>query len=325
MEKNCPPLYLAPMEGLGDHFFRKAIACIGGFDEACTEFIRVSSNVHIPFLSKKYDPNEIAPYPLAAQLMGQDPILLAQMTEALIIKGAPRIDLNCGCPSNTVVGKGAGSSLLKIPEHLYEIVSAMTKTARKRVPISVKMRSGYNDTSLLLANLDAAEKGGASFITLHHRTKIEGYTPPVYWDRIKLAKAHINIPLIGSGDINSPQDAKKMFEETGCDGLMIGRAAVRNPLIFHEIRAYFEGKPYKREWLLIQSYFQKFKEELESSDLKSRSVINKFKQLIANYFIDFPEALDLKKELLIQKDPSPQTFFDTFCKTAKALESKRLT
>ncbi len=323
MVKLIPPLYLAPMEGLGDHFFRKSIACIGGFDEACTEFIRVPTNAHIPSLSKKYNANEIDPFPLAAQVMGQDSTLIAEMTDALILKGAPRIDLNCGCPSNVVVGRGAGSSLLKTPEYLYEIVNAMVKIANNRVPISVKMRSGYDDTSLLIENLDAAEKAGASFITLHHRTKMEGYTPPIHWDRIRLAKAHLSIPLIGSGDINQAADAKKMLDETGCDGLMIGRAAVRNPLIFHEIRAYLAKKTYKREWHLLEVYFRKFKEELEKAELRNKSQINKLKQIIANYFIGFPQALDLKKEILRQKNPCPQIFFESFCKIAKQLEFER--
>lgn len=322
MPKICPPLYLAPMEGLGDLFFRKAIACIGGFDEACTEFIRVPSNAHIRSLSKKYQSDEILPFPLAAQIMGQDAALMGEMTNTLIERGAPRIDLNCGCPSNVVVGRGAGSSLLKSPDLLFEIVNSMTKAANGRVPVSVKMRSGYDDTSLLKENLNAAEKGGAAFITLHHRTRKERYMPPIYWNRIKEAKEILHIPLIGSGDINTAQDAKKMLDETKCDGLMVGRAAVRNPLIFHEIRAHFHGEEYVREWDQIKLYFQRFKDELEMANLRDKTIINKFKQLIANYFIAFPEAIDSKKELLRQQPSSVNSFFNSFCNLAKGLELK---
>ena len=142
----CPYLLLAPMEGVGDRAFRKSMASIGGFDEAVTDFIRVPSNAHVQSLAKVYDANETAPIPLAAQIMGSDVQLVADMAVELINRGAPRIDLNCGCPSNTVTGRGAGSSLLKNPETIYEVAKGIVKVAS--VPVTIKMRSGYQDTSL---------------------------------------------------------------------------------------------------------------------------------------------------------------------------------
>ena len=107
-DKNgCPYLQLAPMEGVGDHCFRKAMASIGGFDEAVKDFLRVPRQAHVKSLARVYVPDEIAPIPLAAQLMGSEPDLMAEMAQEIQARGAPRIDVNCGCPSNLVTGKGA--------------------------------------------------------------------------------------------------------------------------------------------------------------------------------------------------------------------------
>ncbi|HKY99892.1 MAG TPA: tRNA-dihydrouridine synthase family protein, partial [Rhabdochlamydiaceae bacterium] len=123
----CPYLILAPMEGVGDRCFRRAIASIGGFDEAVKDFLRVPSNAHVKSLAVAYQAQEIVPYPLAAQIMGSDPDLMAAMAKELEKRGAPRIDVNCGCPSNTVTGRGAGSSLLKNPDFLHQIVKEVVR------------------------------------------------------------------------------------------------------------------------------------------------------------------------------------------------------
>ena len=137
----CPYLFLAPMEGVGDRCFRKAMASIGGFDEAVTDFMRVPANAHVQSLARRYESQETAPIPLAAQLMGSDISLMAAMAQEVEARGAPRIDLNCGCPSNTVTGRGAGSSLLKEPDLLYRVAEGMVKAVS--VPVTIKMRSGY--------------------------------------------------------------------------------------------------------------------------------------------------------------------------------------
>src|ERR1700722_7191814 len=142
----CPYLQLAPMEGVGDACFRKAIASIGGFDEAVKDFLRVPSNAHVKSLAKAYVADELAPIPLTAQLMGSDPELMADMAKEMQVRGAPRIDINCGCPSNTVTGRGAGSSLLKDSPFFHEVAQAVVKAVT--IPVTIKMRTGFEDTSL---------------------------------------------------------------------------------------------------------------------------------------------------------------------------------
>jgi len=223
------------MEGVGDFPFLRAMAKIGGFDWACTEFIRVPLTPHIPSLAKEYEPGVTGSIPLAAQLMGSDPEKMGEMAAAIEQRGAPRIDLNCGCPSNTVTGKGAGSSLLKTPDLLHAVLKSMVQSVQ--IPVTAKLRSGFSDTSLFRENLLAAQEAGIAFLTLPPRTKEDGYGPPARWDLIAEAKSILRIPLIGNGDVRLPQDAFSLVEQTGCDGVMIGRGAVANPWIFQEIRS----------------------------------------------------------------------------------------
>ncbi len=291
----CPYLFLAPMEGLGDRPFRKAMASVGGFDEAVTEFIRVPKNAHIPSLAKDYDPHELAPIPIAAQIMGSEPELIAEMARELVRKGAKRIDLNCGCPSNTVVGKGAGSSLLKDPSFLHDVAKSLVQSTD--IPVTIKMRSGFEDTSLLKENLLAAQESGIRFLTLHPRTKVDGYGPPAKWELIAFAKSILKIPVVGNGDILNAADAHRMLRETGCDALMIGRGSATNPFIFHEIKASFTGDSYEPSWDKLRNFIEIFVQNL-SPDSPPRNRIGKLKQLLSFLFRKNRALLALRPTIL---------------------------
>lgn len=232
------------MEVLADKQFRSAIGTIGGMDEAVHEFIRIWS----PHLSdvrgclrNKYNANEMGEIPMAAQIMGGDPLAMALATyELATVFGATRVDLNCGCPAKKVNGRGAGASLLKTPQGMFEVVKAMVD-AVENVPdcrISVKMRSGFESTDLFDDNVRAAVEGGAAMITMHPRTKVQAYTGAADWGFIRRAKdiCRERVEVVGNGDVLTAEDAIQMLEETGCDHVMVGRGAVRNPWIFWEIR-----------------------------------------------------------------------------------------
>lgn len=291
----CPYLFLAPMEGVGDRCFRRAMASVGGFDEAVTDFLRVPSNAHVQSLARVYEADETKPIPLAAQLMGSDIELMAAMAQEVEKRGAPRIDLNCGCPSNTVTGRGAGSSLLKDPDLLHQVAKAMVKAVS--VPVTIKMRSGYEDTSRFKENLLAAQESGVSFITLHPRTKVDGYGPPARWDLIAEAKSFLKIPLVGNGDILTVDDALKMLKSTGCDALMIGRGSVINPFIFHKIKAHFAKKDYCPEWEDLQRYLETYIAEIPPESTP-RLKINKMKQLMGFLFKGNEELLRRRQTML---------------------------
>ncbi|MBS0605144.1 MAG: tRNA-dihydrouridine synthase family protein [Verrucomicrobia bacterium] len=303
----CPFLILAPMEGVGDRCFRRAMASVGGFDEAVTDFLRVPTNAHVQSLARVYEAEETAPIPLAAQLMGSDIELMAAMAREVEKRGAPRIDLNCGCPSNTVTGRGAGSSLLKDPDLLNQVAAAMVKAVC--VPVTIKMRSGYDDTSRFRENLLAAQESGASYITLHPRTKADGYGPPARWDLIAEAKSFLKIPLVGNGDILSVEDALRMLKTTGCDALMIGRGSVINPFIFHQIRAHFAKTSYQPKWEDLLRYLQVYIAEIpaESSE---RLKINKMKQLMGFLFKGNPLLVERRQTMLTTTYTDFKSFMD---------------
>lgn len=302
---NCPFLILAPMEGVGDRSFRKAMAAVGGFDEAVTEFLRVPRNAHVKSLAAVYQADELSPIPLAAQLMGSDPELMAAMAQEIESRGAKRIDLNCGCPSNTVTGRGAGSSLLKEPSFLYNVAKAMVQAVK--VPVTIKMRSGYEDTTLFKENLLAAQESGVRFITLHPRTKKDGYGPPARWDLIAEAKALLTIPIVGNGDITSVESALKMLRETRCDALMIGRMSVTNPFIFHQIRAHFSQTSYQPNWQTMENYFQAYVQEIPDH-MPARNKINKLKQLFSFLYRATPQLSERRNLMLTQREMDPDSF-----------------
>eukprot|EP00775_Hariotina_reticulata_P008789 gene8789-8967_t len=220
----------------------------GAFDEACTEFIRVPRHSDHPLptikgITAAYDCLELQDVPLAAQLMGSNPELLALAAVRLVTeKGAPRIDLNCGCPASVVTGGGAGSSLLKGPSQLLSIVRTLVDAVGGKVPVTVKMRSGFADTSLFEDNLWAVQEGGAAFVTIHPRTKAQSYSGAADWSLIAQAKQLLDIPVVGNGDVVSVQAALDLLQTTNCDGIMIGRGALQDPFLFHRIRAHFSSK-----------------------------------------------------------------------------------
>lgn len=293
--KGCPFLILAPMEGVGDRCFRKAMASVGGFDEAVTDFLRVPSNAHVESLARRYDANETCPLPLAVQLMGSDPCLMADMAVQMEKRGAPRIDLNCGCPSNTVTGRGAGSSLLKEPRSLYEVARSLTQSVS--TPVTLKMRSGYQDTSLFEENLFAAQESGVHYITLHPRTKVDGYGPPAKWEYIARAKELLNIPVVGNGDITNVDTALKMLDQTRCDALMIGRGSVQDPFVFHKIRAHFHGRTYIPQWEDLCRFFDAYIAEMPE-DMSLRVRVNKLKQLMSFQFKASPWLMEKRQQVL---------------------------
>jgi tRNA-dihydrouridine synthase C len=296
------------MEGVGDAPFRQAIARVGGMDEAVTEFISVPCNAHVKSLAKVYHSAELTPIPLAAQIMGSDPELMAAMAVELTKRGAPRIDINCGCPSNTVTGRGAGSSLLKAPNFLYEVAKTVVKAVS--VPVTIKMRSGYEDTSLFQENVLAAEASGVSFITLHPRTKIEGYKPPARWELIAIAKELVKIPVVGNGDITKIQDALNILSDTKCDALMIGRGAIMNPFLFLQIRAHFAKKNHETSWEMVEKYLRHYFISLPEK-MVEKTKINKLKQLIGFLCQSRLSWIEQRKPLLSVQSRDASSFLET--------------
>ena len=169
------------------------------------------------------------------------------------------------------------------------------------------MRSGYQDISLFKENLLASQQAGAKYIALHPRTKIEGYGPPARWDLIKEAKSLLNIPVIGNGDIKTVEDALSMLEVTGCDALMIGRGAIINPFIFHEIKAHFAKEDFSVRISDLQKYLEAYFSSIQEDRIRLK--VNKLKQLFGFIFKSNPNLLEKRQGMLRSKIMDPHEFF----------------
>ena len=236
-----PPVALGPMAGVTDLPFR--ILCKEqGCGLVCTEMVSAKAmfygNKGTDLLLKTV-PSE---HPIAVQLFGSDPQLMADMAKRLEELPFDIIDINMGCPVPKVVNNGEGSSLMKNPVLAGKIIQAVASAVKK--PVTVKIRRGWNEAlqnAELLARI--AEESGAAAITVHGRTREQYYSGKADWDCIRRVKEAVSIPVIGNGDVTGAETAAAMFEQTGCDGVMAARAARGNPWIFREIREALAGKP----------------------------------------------------------------------------------
>jgi tRNA-dihydrouridine synthase C len=228
-------LILAPMEGLLDHGLRELLTRAGGVDRCVSEFIRITDQL-LPARSFTRVVPELlrggrtrAGVPVRPQLLGSDPVCLAENAARLAELQPPGIDLNFGCPAKTVNRHRGGAVLLDEPELVHAIVAKVRRAVPADVPVSAKMRLGYQDDSRLLDCAHAIESAGASELTVHARTKAHGYKPPAYWESIARVRQAVRLPLIANGEIWSVADAQRCRAITGCHALMLGRGMVRRP------------------------------------------------------------------------------------------------
>ena len=228
-------VWLAPMEGLLDHGLRDTLTRVGGIDLCVSEFIRVTDTV-LPHRAFKRVVPELnngsrtpAGVPVRVQLLGSDPSCLAENAQSLAELAPAGIDLNFGCPAKTVNRHRGGAVLLQEPELVGRIVAAVRRAVPAHIPVSAKMRLGYEDDAQAEDCAQAIEAGGASDLVVHARTKTQGYRPPAYWDRIADIRRCVRLPMVANGEIWSVEDARRCREVTGCERLMIGRGLVSDP------------------------------------------------------------------------------------------------
>lgn len=230
------------MEGLLDHLLRDTLTQAGGIDACVTEFIRITNTVLPADRFHRVVPELLnggrtrAGVPVVVQFLGSDPVCLAENAAQAAALGAPGIDLNFGCPARLVNRHGGGAALLKDPALMRAIVRAVRSAVPAPIPVTAKMRLGFDAPDRALECAEALADGGAAEIVVHARTRADGYRPPAYWEWIARIREHVKLPVIANGEIWTVDDAHRCRVISGCNDLMLGRGAVANPALALMIR-----------------------------------------------------------------------------------------
>ncbi|WP_066272449.1 tRNA-dihydrouridine synthase [Hydrogenophaga palleronii] len=302
-------LLLAPMEGLLDATLRDVLTRTGGIDRCVSEFIRVTTTVLPERAFIRVVPELLnggrtrAGVPVRAQLLGSDPTLLAENAARLAGLGPHGIDLNFGCPAKTVNQSRGGAVLLDEPELVGRIVAAVRRAVPAAMPVSAKMRLGFNDDSRAEECAHAIADAGADELVIHARTKAHGYRPPAYWDRLAEVRAslpaHLRLPVIANGEIWSVADAVRCREVTGCEHLMIGRGMVTDPGLALAIKGQAGGVPWAVLPPLLLSFWQQV-----SARVERRHRAGRLKQWLNYLRKCYPEAQAAFDELRLLNEPA---------------------
>ncbi len=236
------------MEGVTDFVMRDLLTNLGGIDQCVTEFLRVTDKLYPDRIffencpELKTGSRTRSGTSVFIQLLGGHAEPLAENAVRAAELGALGVDLNFGCPAKTVNRHDGGATLLKSSNRIFDIVSTVRKKVPSHVPVTAKIRLGFDDPSVCIENAIAAQEAGAEWLTVHCRTKTDGYKPPAYWEWIPKIKEKTNIKIIANGEIWTVADFNRCKEVTGCDEFMIGRAALKNPFLFKEIKQTHDSK-----------------------------------------------------------------------------------
>jgi tRNA-dihydrouridine synthase C len=233
---------LAPMEGITDSSVRNFLTSTAAYDACVSEFLRVSQNAipqhvflrHVPELINHTKTN--AGVMVGVQLLGGNPELMAASAVNAVAAGAKWVDVNFGCPAPTVNNNDGGATLLKYPARIESIVRAIRSALPDEICVSAKLRLGWDSIEPIIENAARAAMGGANHITIHARTRMASYRPPVYWEKIREVKDQLSIPVVANGDIWTLDDFKRCREITGCRHFMLGRSALATPKLALAIR-----------------------------------------------------------------------------------------
>ncbi|HFC6874835.1 TPA: tRNA dihydrouridine synthase [Neisseria meningitidis] len=302
-------IILAPMQGLVDDVMRDLLTRIGGYDECVSEFVRITHTVHSRSIWLKYVP-EIANgnktfsgTPCTVQLLGSDADNMAANALEAVRFGANKIDLNFGCPAPTVNKHKGGAILLKEPELIFHIVKTLRGRLPAHIPLTAKMRLGYEDKSRALECACAIAEGGACGLTVHARIKAEGYEPPAHWEWIRKIRDSVNIPVTANGDVFSLQDYIGIKTISGCNSVMLGRGAVIRPDLARQIKQYENGGPVKdTDFAEVSKWIRQFFELCLTKEANNKYPIARLKQWLGMMKKTFDPAQTLFDRVRTVKD-----------------------
>lgn len=291
-------IVLAPMEGVIDAPMRRRLTGIGGYTRCVTEFIRVT-DVLLPEkvffrLCPELSTGGMTEHgvPVYTQLLGSDPVALASNAARAAKLGAPGIDLNFGCPAKTVNKSLGGSILLRDPAQVAAIVQAVRDAVPAALPVTAKIRLGYDNSDSLAEIVHGIRAAGATELAIHARTKFDGYKPPAWWDTVKPVVSDNDCTTYINGEIWSVDDSEQARLRSGCQHIMLGRGALAMPDLARRIDAHMQGRAVEAVgWLTITHWVE---EQFLSSDSQSpRHIGNRTKQWLAYLKRAYPQALDL--------------------------------
>lgn len=319
------PVALAPMAGITDMPFR--IICSElGCGLVVSEMVSAKGLLYKNV--KTFDMLSVAPEerPAAIQLFGSNPQELARAAKIVEAEGADIIDFNMGCPVPKIVNNGEGSALMKNPQLAYEILARMADAVN--IPVTVKIRSGWDAAHINAPEIaQFAEKAGVAAIAVHGRTREQFYNGKADWQVIKVVKDAVKIPVFGNGDILSAEDGLRMFKETGCDGLMIGRGADGNPWIFAELAAALGANGEKHEVTLAERMAMILRHLQMLIDFKGEVVaVKEMRRHAGAYLKGMPMAAEYRRRInaLNTYEEFYQLINEYQRETEKFLENKRL-
>jgi tRNA-dihydrouridine synthase C len=302
------------MEGVVDQVMRDLLTRDGAFDLCVTEFVRVTTTLFPASVFHRNCPELNAGgrtpsgTPVFVQLLGADPALMAANACRAVDLGAPGIDLNFGCPAKTVNRHQGGAVLLKQPERLYAITAAVRSAVPARVPVTAKMRLGFDHTDLALDNAAALAAAGARWITVHARTRSDAYRPPAHWDWIPRLQAAVPVPVTANGDIWSRADFERCRAVTGAGAYMLGRGAIARPDLARQIRSMSAGNAIPAlVWADLPPLLLALFHGTARSTMRARPgarAAARVKQWLRYLAGSYPEAAALFREVKTMRDPN---------------------
>lgn len=302
-------ILLAPMEGLLDFTLRDILTRAGGVDRCVAEFIRVTGTLLPERVFMRVVPELAnggrtpAGVPVRVQLMGSDPVCLAENAARVAGMKPAGVDLNFGCPAKIVNRHGGGAALLQDPDLLHAIVGTVRRAVPAAMPVSAKMRLGFDDPGRALDCALAIVSAGADELVVHARTKADGYRPPAYWERIAEIRAAVAVPVIANGEIWSVADAMRCRALSGCDTLMLGRGMVSDPGLALAIVAADFGGAASLDWAALQPLLAAFW-QLVSAQIEPRARAGRLKQWLNYLRRRHPEAQAAYAAVRTINDPS---------------------
>jgi len=300
-----PATVLAPMEGITDRPFRRMIRTLGGCGLTVTEFIssdQINKRSKRAWKMAEFDADE---HPVSIQIYGRDPAKIADAARICEDLGADVVDLNMGCPSKRVTGGQSGCALMKEPALAQSIFDAIYGAIK--IPMTVKMRLGW-DTDLLNAPLVArmAEDSGAQMVTVHGRTRMQMYRGNADWGAIRTVSESVSIPVLVNGDILTVEDAVSALEQSGADGVMVGRGALRDPWILRRIGDHLAGlSPYEPTLAARERHLMKYF-DLLIEDVKSvRGATGRMKKVTGYFTRGLPYGAELRQSVFHSHEVEP--------------------